>query len=316
MARSAREKEQSLAKAPASLLPIHFIARRSTHAVAAMFAIASSVATAGSAAPSARLASSRRVSPRAAQIARPSKRRSSAIAAVEGEEGSAGDASTAVADKNDDISEFLATQMVDEAAMLASSTFPVSPETLIATTKRILAKNNGAEEPALLASDFKFVAPVVGPLGKEEFLKAFASFKIEEGFPDAKFGYYAFRVDPFEPNRVWYDARFTGTNTGKLAGSLEPTNKRVEAPPQACSMLFNSAGEATQLTVGYVMDRQLGNTGGLGGVFGILYAIGYGLPFPEAQPWQKSIQYDLFQKVSGMISPIQKFVKGLSGGSD
>ena len=232
------------------------------------------------------------------------------------DEASAGDASTAVADKNDDISEFLATQMVDEAAMLASSTFPVSPETLIATTKRILAKNNGAEEPALLASDFKFVAPVVGPLGKEEFLKAFASFKIEEGFPDAKFGYYAFRVDPFEPNRVWYDARFTGTNTGKLAGSLEPTNKRVEAPPQACSMLFNERGEATQLTVGYVMDRQLGNTGGLGGVFGILYAIGYGLPFPEAQPWQKSIQYDLFQKVSGVTSEIQKFVKGLSGGSE
>ena len=293
----------------------HFIARRFTHAIAAMFAIASSVATAGVAAPSARLASSRRVSPRAARIARPSNRRSSAITAVE-DEASAGDASTAVAHKNDDISEFLATQMVDEAAMLASSTFPVSPETLIATTKRILAKNNGAEEPALLASDFKFVAPVVGPLGKEEFLKAFASFKIEEGFPDAKFGYYAFRVDPFEPNRVWYDARFTGTNTGKLAGSLEPTNKRVEAPPQACSMLFNERGEATQLTVGYVMDRQLGNTGGLGGVFGILYAIGYGLPFPEAQPWQKSIQYDLFQKVSGMISPIQKFVKGLSGGSE
>mgnify|MGYP002862563143 FL=1 len=280
-----------------------------------MFAIASSVATAGVAAPSARLASSRRVSPRAARIARPSNRRSSAITAVE-DEASAGDASTAVADKNDDISEFLATQMVDEAAMLASSTFPVSPETLIATTKRILAKNNGAEEPALLASDFKFVAPVVGPLGKEEFLKAFASFKIEEGFPDAKFGYYAFRVDPFEPNRVWYDARFTGTNTGKLAGSLEPTNKRVEAPPQACSMLFNERGEATQLTVGYVMDRQLGNTGGLGGVFGILYAIGYGLPFPEAQPWQKSIQYDLFQKVSGVTSEIQKFVKGLSGGSE
>ena len=289
----------------------HFIARRFTHAIAAMFAIASSVATAGVAAPSARLASSRRVSPRAARIARPSNRRSSAITAVE-DEASAGDASTAVADKNDDISEFLATQMVDEAAMLASSTFPVSPETLIATTKRILAKNNGAEEPALLASDFKFVAPVVGPLGKEEFLKAFASFKIEEGFPDAKFGYYAFRVDPFEPNRVWFDARFTGTNTGKLAGSLEPTNKRVEAPPQACSMLFNERGEATQLTVGYVMDRQLGNTGGLGGLFGILYAIGYGLPFPEAQPWRKSIQYELFQK----FQKVSELVKSLSGGSE
>ena len=304
------KKSKSLPLAPASPYKHHIIARRSTHAV--MFAVASSVATAGVAARSARLASSRRVSPpRAAQIARPSNRRSSAITAVE-DEASAGDASTAVADKNDDISEFLATQMVDEAAMLASSTFPVSPETLIATTKRILAKNNGAEEPALLASDFKFVAPVVGPLGKEEFLKAFASFKIEEGFPDAKFGYYAFRVDPFEPNRVWFDARFTGTNTGKLAGSLEPTNKRVEAPPQACSMLFNERGEATQLTVGYVMDRQLGNTGGLGGLFGILYAIGYGLPFPEAQPWRKSIQYELFQK----FQKVSELVKSLSGGSE
>ena len=46
-------------------------------------------------------------------------------------------------------------------------------------------------------------------------------------------------------------------------------------------MRFNERGECTQLTVGYVMDKQLGNTGGLGGVYGILYAIGYGLPFPE-----------------------------------
>jgi hypothetical protein len=41
-------------------------------------------------------------------------------------------------------------------------------------------------------------------------------------------------------------------------------------------MCFNDDGECTQLTVGYVMDKQLGNTGGLGGVYGILYAIGYG----------------------------------------
>ena len=41
-------------------------------------------------------------------------------------------------------------------------------------------------------------------------------------------------------------------------------------------MCFNDNGECTQLTVGYVMDKTLGNTGGLGGVYGILYAIGYG----------------------------------------
>ena len=54
---------------------------------------------------------------------------------------------------------------------------------------------------------------------------------------------------------------------------------------------------------------------GLGGVYGILYAIGYGLPFPEAQPWQKSVQYDLFQRFSGATQELQKFVKGLTGGN-
>jgi hypothetical protein len=59
-------------------------------------------------------------------------------------------------------------------------------------------------------------------------------------------------------------------------GTLKATNKKVESPPQSCSMCFNDNGECTQLTVGYVMDKTLGNTGGLGGVYGILYAIGYG----------------------------------------
>ena len=119
-------------------------------------------------------------------------------------------------------------------------------------------------------------------------------------------------------------------------GTLKATNKKVESPPQSCSMCFNDNGECTQLTVGYVMDKQLGNTGGLGGVYGILYAIGYGeflfifiwairltscfvltrtgLPFPEAQPWEKSFQYSAFTTFSGLTQELQKFVKGLSGG--
>ncbi len=287
----------------------HFIAHALTNELAAMFSITSTVVPVRAAAASARLGSSKRATaPRAAtRVAQTTNRRSIPLRA-------AGAVSAPVTDTNVDIADFLAKQMVDEATMLANSTFPIAPEVVIATTKRILAKNSGAEEPGLLASDFKFVAPVVGPLSKEEFLKAWASFKLEEAFPDAKYGYYAFRVDPFETNRVWFDARFTGTNTGMLAGSLEATGKKVEAPPQSCSMLFDKKGECTQLTVGYVMDKTIGNTGGLGGVFGILYAIGYGLPFPEAQPWQKSIQYSVFNNVSGFVAPIQKFVKGLSGG--
>ena len=54
---------------------------------------------------------------------------------------------------------------------------------------------------------------VVGPLSKDEFIAAFSGFKLEDGFPDSKNNFYFFRVDPFQPNRVWWDSRFVGTNT-------------------------------------------------------------------------------------------------------
>ena len=115
-------------------------------------------------------------------------------------------------------------------------------------------------------------------------------------------------MDPFEPSRVWYTARAVGTHTGPFAKTLPATGKRVESPPQACSMLFDEAGACTQLTVGYVMDKQIGNTGGLGAVFGILYAIGYPLPFPEAQPWQSSWQYTAFRTGSGVLQSLLKAI--------
>jgi hypothetical protein len=45
------------------------------------------------------------------------------------------------------------------------------------------------------------------------------------------------------------------------------------------------------------MDKRIGNTGGVGGIFGIFYAIGYGLPFPEAKPWKMSKRYRIFNTV-------------------
>lgn len=41
--------------------------------------------------------------------------------------------------------------------------------------------------------------------------------------------------------------------------------------------------------------QRLGNTGGLGGAFGLLHAIGVDFPYPEGKPWQSSWQ----QVVSG-----------------
>ena len=54
------------------------------------------------------------------------------------------------------------------------------------------------------------------------------------------------------------------------------------------------------------MDRELGNTGGLGGIFGMLYAIGKSLPFPEAQPWKKSLKYKAFSFFGNLAQKFQK----------
>lgn len=65
--------------------------------------------------------------------------------------------------------------------------------------------------------------------------------------------------------------------------------------PQTCSLRFDMDGKVIEYTIGYPMDRRVGNTGGLGGVFGIFYAIGKPLPFPEAKPWKMSKRYRFFQ---------------------
>ena len=108
-----------------------------------------------------------------------------------------------------------------------------------------------------------------------------------------------------EGNRVWYIARGRGTNTGPLLPfAPTPTNKELVNPPQACSLSFNEAGLVTKYTIGYVMDRTVGTTGGLGGLYGVLYSIGKPLPFPEAHPWNMSKRYRLFNKVGGFLQSL------------
>ena len=58
------------------------------------------------------------------------------------------------------------------------------------------------------------------------------------------------------------------------------------------------------------MDKNQGNTGGLGGVFGILYAIGKPFPFPECQPWKPSWQYKAFQIFSRFAQKVMAFFSG------
>lgn len=209
----------------------------------------------------------------------------------------------------------------EEQASARKDAFPLSEEELINLTKQFLNVQFGGafkSNPKQLtfmdvaAPDFQFVAPVVGPLSREAFSEAFGSFKLGEAFPDGEPNYYNFHQDPFQPNRIFFATKFIGTNTGTIAGLLPPTNKRVESPPQVQSCTFNSKGEVTKYTIGYVMDKEVGNTGGLGGAYGIFYAIGYGLPFPEGQPWTPSPGYFLLTRgggaVTGLLDNLRKLV--------
>lgn len=182
------------------------------------------------------------------------------------------------------------------------------PETLINIAKRFLLKSNGIGGDAQYLSDsFIFEGPVVGPFGKEQFLDAISQVDFDLGFPDWKGEFYNFQVDVFEPERVWYLAKGEGTNTGPFpTKDLPATYKKVVNPPQICSLTIDSkTGLIKKYTIGYVADRKIGNTGGLGGLYGIMYAIGRPLPFPEANPWKPSLPYAVFQKIGNLVRKVQ-----------
>lgn len=181
-----------------------------------------------------------------------------------------------------------------------------SPDELIMIAKNFLLTSKGlGGDPTMLAPSFQFEGPVVGPLPKDEFVKAIGSVDFDTAFPNWNPQFYGFFVDPLEEegNRVWYTARGYGKNEGPLLPfAPEPTGQVVDNPPQVCSLTIDhETGLITRYTIGYVVDRSAGNTGGLGGLYGILYAIGKPLPFPEARPWKRSWQYGLFQKIGALI---------------
>lgn len=193
---------------------------------------------------------------------------------------------------------------LDESATMTANTpsdFPFTPEELIDHFKCTALRLFVSSDASVLADNFRFVGPVVGPLTKTKFVDAFFSFKLKEAFPEATSGMHSIRVDPFDPRRVWFTNRFEGQHTGTFAGKIKPTGKWVCSGNESASMTFDNEGKVVKLTVGYVMDKEIGNTGGLGAVFGIFYAIGMALPFPEGRPWRKSWQYRFFEWIQSFF---------------
>mmetsp|Transcript_26782 Transcript_26782/g.30612 ORF Transcript_26782/g.30612 Transcript_26782/m.30612 type:complete len:316 (+) Transcript_26782:154-1101(+) len=199
-------------------------------------------------------------------------------------------------------------QIIDEAETLKrtvayakktlskkSCDFLGDEEKMTAMAYDVIRSEFGGTKPEVLADDFQFLFPVVGPLTKEQFLDAFGKFKVRDAFPTSSPNYWNFRVDPLEPNRIWFLARGKYEHLGVLQfgpKGIKPTGKKISLPPQVFSMSFDEEGKCYKLTGGYNVDRTVGDTKGLGGMFGIVTALGEKIPFAEGKPWKRSLLWE------------------------
>jgi hypothetical protein len=198
-----------------------------------------------------------------------------------------------------------AANCVNEAAAFMKSNFPITPEALIVRTKEVLTLGIGTkDEGACIADGFEFCAPVIGPLPKDEYLAALNGFKLEDTF-DLNAQYHLFRVDPTQPNRVWFHTRTLGTHVSDSPLFGPASGKEIVNPPQCMHMDFTEAGLVKEFGF-YTVDRRQGNTGGLGGAFAFFYGVGRPLPFPEAKPFKRSKRFRLFQFIGNVASRFSK----------
>jgi hypothetical protein len=117
------------------------------------------------------------------------------------------------------------------------------PETvMIQLVKGILAANLAADDPTLLAPEFVYYTPYVDPIKKKEFLQSYARQEFGGSEPELSH----FRVDPFDPYRVWVD--------------VKPVGPGFEGPPQAYSFTFEDDGFCTRMSAGAVMDPSIGES--------------------------------------------------------
>ena len=144
-----------------------------------------------------------------------------------------------------------AANCVDEAAAFMKSNFPITPEALIVRTKEVLTLGIGTkDEGACIADGFEFCAPVIGPLPKDEYLAALNGFKLEDTF-DLNAQYHLFRVDPTQPNRVWFHTRTLGTHVSD-SPLFGPASGKEIVNPRGCGV--REHGAAAMAFACYVVE--------------------------------------------------------------
>jgi len=183
------------------------------------------------------------------------------------------------------------------------------PETvMIQLAKGVLASEFGTSDTDLLSDDdFEYVDAYDGPINKVEYLngKGRTMNEVMKSFGGTFDGGYSnFRVDPYDPYRVWVDCRGSGMRTGILAGKEGGVGSeyRYKGPPEVSSFTFDDDGFCTRITTGAVVDPTDCNTGGLGGIAGIRYATGVPLsPFSV-----RTLSQIIARTQKAILSPLTK----------
>jgi hypothetical protein len=192
----------------------------------------------------------------------------------------------------------------------AESTFPIQPADLIVRAKKILSPEIGIgtkDGGDCLADDFHFCAAVVGPLPKEEFLGALGTFKLEDSF-DITSNNFGFVVSPVQTNRVYWFNYNVATMIAPFMGAKELKKDPLVLPPQCFHMDFDVDGKVTEFGF-YTVDRQYGNTGGLGGAFGYFYGVGKALPIREGKPFKRSFRFRMLNLIGRLATKLTKKTK-------
>lgn len=180
----------------------------------------------------------------------------------------------------------------------SAADFPFTPDQLIKMAQEVSAGETGIHDDSVLSADFRFEFPII-KLDRETYLKTVRGFTFKQGIPNLSPNAYGFTVDKYEPNRVWYFIRTTGTHLGAFKfgdTSYEATGSTIQGPPELCSYTFNREGKVTSFTGGYVLDNRVGNTKGLGAAFGILVACGVPVPTPGSLQWELATKLNRFNQ--------------------
>jgi hypothetical protein len=171
----------------------------------------------------------------------------------------------------------------------------------------------------MLASEFVFTSPNVGPLNKPDYIKLMGYYQnygldLATGIPDLQVSYEGWHVDPDQPWRIWAVARYSGTHFGTVVVpgtdlQLTPPSNgqppvRFTSGPEVQSFLWTPDKKILWHTMGYVGDEYTGSNKGYGGIDGLLVSMGLPTLYLDAtSPFRRAKKFfSQFQADNGETS--------------